>query len=64
MRCACLPNDAYAQRWRLIRQTLIYLQPLVMTTERSGLWTMVSLNIEMTDLYVKVRFSKKAKANV
>ena len=26
--CACLPNDAYAQRWRLIRQTLIYLQPL------------------------------------
>ena len=25
---ACLPNDAYAQRWRLIRQTLIYLQPL------------------------------------
>ena len=28
--CACLPNDAYAQRWRLIRQTLIYLQPLVL----------------------------------
>ena len=26
--CACLLNDAYAQRWRLIRQTLIYLQPL------------------------------------
>ena len=26
--CACLPYDAYAQRWRLIRQTLIYLQPL------------------------------------
>jgi hypothetical protein len=30
--CACLPNDAYAQRWRLIRQTLIYLQPLLATT--------------------------------
>ena len=29
--CACLPNDAYAQRWRLIRQTLIYLQPLCFT---------------------------------
>ena len=27
--CACLPNDAYAQRWRLIGQTLIYLQPLL-----------------------------------
>ena len=31
--CACLPNDAYAQRWRLIRQTVIYLQPLVFTAE-------------------------------
>ena len=27
--CACLPNEGDAQRWRLIRQTLIYLQPLV-----------------------------------
>ena len=30
--CACLPNDAYAQRWRLIRQTLIYLQPLLFSS--------------------------------
>ena len=29
--CACLPNEGDAQRWRLIRQTLIYLQPLALT---------------------------------
>ena len=29
--CACLPNEGDAQRWRLIRQTLIYLQPLRFT---------------------------------
>ena len=31
--CACLPNEGDAQRWRLIRQTVIYLQPVPLPKE-------------------------------
>ena len=34
--CACLPNEGDAQRWRLIRQTLIYLQPLQQTRQQDN----------------------------
>ena len=59
--CACLPNEGDAQRWRLIRQTVIYLQPVDFTQKQKqnkqiSLSAQVSVReVLSTDKVVQIR---------